>query len=132
MLAHDGDGIDKSWQGFAIPCRLSDRQRVPLHQLAGHQRHDREQAQEGRSGTGNRLGMPLPLGFQTHMSTCLLPRHLQAPAEDKPLQDLDRVCHQVCAQQGFGGQTPLAGRARAPSGWVEGASQSETTPRWPT
>src|SRR5918996_6440863 len=29
---HHRDGIDKGWQGFAIPCRLSDRQRVLLRQ----------------------------------------------------------------------------------------------------
>jgi hypothetical protein len=62
--------------------------------------------------------MPRPLGLQTHMSTCLLPRHFQAPAEDTPLPALDGVPRPVRAQHGLGVKLPVrvAHRHRAPTG----------------
>jgi hypothetical protein len=44
---------------------------------------------------------PLPLRVHAQMSTGLLPGHLEAPSEDKPLEDLHRLCRQTRTQQGL-------------------------------
>jgi hypothetical protein len=123
VLAHGGDGICKGRQRFAIPHGLPDWQHVLWRHLSSHQRDHREQAQQGQSGTGNRLGIPRPLGLQTSMGTGLLPRHCQAPPEDKPLQDLDGVHRHVCAQHGLGVKLPVRVAHQQPADRQGGISE---------
>ena len=73
-----------------------------LRQLSGQPRDDGNQAQQGWGRAGNRRPLPLALGLHTQRGAGLLPRDFQAPPEDKPRQNLDRVHRQVGAQQGLG------------------------------
>jgi hypothetical protein len=102
LLAPFGDRIRKGRLGFAIPHCLPDRQRVLLRPLSGPQRHHREQPQQGLGGEGDGRLVPLPLRLQAQMRTGLLPGHLQAPPQHKPLQDLDGFHCQVLTQHGWG------------------------------
>jgi hypothetical protein len=102
VLAYHGDRIRERGLDFAIPYRLTNRQRVLFRDLARPQGDHREEPQQGWGGAGDGPRVPLPLRFQTQMGTGLLPGHFEAPPEDKPLQDLDGVHRQVRTQHGLG------------------------------
>ena len=50
MLAHEGERIGKGRQGFGIPSRLTNRQRLTLEQLMSKDRDQRKKSKQCGSG----------------------------------------------------------------------------------
>src|SRR2546426_10285269 len=100
MLAHEGKRIGKGGQGFAIPGRLSNRKRLAIQQLMSKNGDERKECQQGRSGAHNRQIRPLALGLDAQMSTHLMKSDFDRPAQNKPLDDVGRLCILIGAKQG--------------------------------
>ena len=70
-----------------------------LLQEVGGQGGPGEETQQDGSGAGDGEVRPLVLGLQTQMGSDFLEGDLQLPTQDKPLQDLGRVCRGVGAEE---------------------------------
>src|SRR5260370_11634878 len=92
MLTNERKRIGKGRQGFAIPGGLTNGKRVFTQQLLRKNGHERKECQQGRSGAQNRQIRPLALGLDAQMSTHLMKGDFNCPAQDKPLDDLERRC----------------------------------------
>ena len=92
MLTNERKRIGKGRQGFAIPGGLTNGKRVFTQQLLRKNGHERKESQQGRSGAQNRQIRPLALGLDAQMSTNLMKGDFNCPAQDKPLDDLERLC----------------------------------------
>ena len=92
MLTNERKRIGKGRQGFAIPGRLTNGKGVFTQQLLRKNGHERKECQQGGSGAQNCQIRPLALGLDAQMSTNLVKSDFNGPAQDKPLDDLERLC----------------------------------------
>ena len=67
----------------------------------GPQRDDREQAEQNRGGTKDRLVGPLALGLHPELTSGLLKCDLDAPAADEPGEDVTRSGAEIGCQKGL-------------------------------
>ena len=81
-----------------------------LLQGVGGQGGPGEETQQDGRGAGDGQVGPLTLGFHAQMGSHLLKGDFQLPAQDKPLQDLGRVCRWVGAEQAWGWKAPWGSR----------------------
>ena len=72
-----------------------------LQSVGGQGGPGEEAQQDGRSAGDGQVG-PLAQGLHTQVGSHLLKCDFQLPAQDKPLEDLGRVCLWVGAEQSLG------------------------------
>src|SRR5688500_19503521 len=63
------------------------------------QGNPREQTQQEGGGASDSRVRPLTLSIESQMSTCFLKGHFQTPAQDEPLDNMNRASRQVSAKQ---------------------------------
>jgi len=102
MLTNEGQRIRKGWQGFGIPSRLTNRKRLSLQQLLSKHRDEGKERQQSGSGAQDRQVRPLALGLHPQMGPHPTRGDFDAPAQNKPLDDLVCFCLLIRAQQGHG------------------------------
>src|SRR5690554_583734 len=107
VTTDESQGVRKGSFPFVVPGCLAHGQRLVLAETVRQQGDQGEEAQQRRGGAGNSQVRPLPLGFQTQMSTRFLEGHFQAPATDKEAQNLLRAQGQVGADKGGGQEVAL-------------------------
>ena len=106
VVTDEGQGIGKRGLRLVIPGGLAARQRRPrAAEVMGEQRHEGEQAQQGRRGAGNSSVRPLA-AFVSTPRWARTSRKVTSSwkPQDEPGDDLQRIGGKAGAQEGLRGE----------------------------
>ena len=99
MPPHQRDRIDESGLTLRIPGARTQGNRAFVPQQPGGERNPGEQSQQQWRGAGDGSVRPLALSLHSEVGAHLLEGDLDAPAQQKPLDDLKRIGPSIGADQ---------------------------------